>query len=180
MTLLVVPPGQPTVERHGPLFPALETNITLCFCTASVITSQILLKDKLTWIRDSVQHKTNHSQPPVQYLPCIGPVGGFPIAIVNQVTLVVDDFNHLWETRERKEWRVVKKKKRKKKVGKLQIYICLNVPRGWVLCLFPWCWGGCLQSSEPGFGHRGQHHYAQVPLGSNLLRCLPRVSHEPL
>lgn len=48
MTLLVVPPGQPTVERHGPLFPALETNITLCFCTASVITSQILLKDKVT------------------------------------------------------------------------------------------------------------------------------------
>lgn len=44
MTLLVVPPGQPTVERQGPLFPALETNITLCFCTASEITSQILLK----------------------------------------------------------------------------------------------------------------------------------------
>lgn len=43
MTLMLVPPGQPTVERHGPLFPALETNITLCFCTASVITSQILL-----------------------------------------------------------------------------------------------------------------------------------------
>lgn len=47
MTLLVVPPGQPTVERHGPLFPALETNITLCFCTASVITSQILLKRQI-------------------------------------------------------------------------------------------------------------------------------------
>lgn len=48
MTLMLVPPGQPTVERHGPLFPALETNITLCFCTASVITSQILLKHTLT------------------------------------------------------------------------------------------------------------------------------------
>lgn len=59
MTLLVVPPGQPTVERHGPLFPALETNITLCFCTASVITSQILLKDKLTKLCDSEQHKIN-------------------------------------------------------------------------------------------------------------------------
>lgn len=47
MTLLVVPPGQPTVDRHGPLFPALETNITLCFWTASVITSQILLKNKI-------------------------------------------------------------------------------------------------------------------------------------
>ncbi|MEQ2219522.1 hypothetical protein XENOCAPTIV_019171 [Xenoophorus captivus] len=42
ITLLVVPPGQPTVERQGPLFPALDTKITLCFCTASVITSQIL------------------------------------------------------------------------------------------------------------------------------------------
>lgn len=45
MTLLVVPPGQPTVERQGPLFPALDTKITLCFCTASVITSQILLEN---------------------------------------------------------------------------------------------------------------------------------------
>lgn len=57
MTLLVVPPGQPTVERHGPLFPALDTNITLCFCTASVITSQILLKE--TQISDGVPHKIN-------------------------------------------------------------------------------------------------------------------------
>lgn len=47
MTLMLVPPGQPTVERHGPLFPALETNMTLCFCTASVMTSQILLKHML-------------------------------------------------------------------------------------------------------------------------------------
>lgn len=30
-------------------------------------------------------------------LPGIGPVGGLPIAIVNQVTLVIDDFDHLWE-----------------------------------------------------------------------------------
>lgn len=65
MTLLVVPPGQPTVERHGPLFPALETNITLCFCTASVITSHILLKDKLTKISDSVpQKKQTHTITP--------------------------------------------------------------------------------------------------------------------
>lgn len=47
MTLMLVPPGQPTVDRHGPLFPALETNMTLCFCTASVMTSQILLKHML-------------------------------------------------------------------------------------------------------------------------------------
>ena len=66
MTLLVVPPGQPTVERHGPLFPALETNITLCFCTASVITSQILLGEKLTQISESVPHKTN----PHNHNPC--------------------------------------------------------------------------------------------------------------
>lgn len=46
ITLLVVPPGQPTVDRHGPLFPALDTNKTLYFCTASVMTSQILLKNK--------------------------------------------------------------------------------------------------------------------------------------
>lgn len=58
MTLLVVPPGQPTVVRHGPLFPALETNITLCFCTASVITSQILLKDKLTKISAYIENHT--------------------------------------------------------------------------------------------------------------------------
>lgn len=31
----------------------------------------------------------------LQYLPRVGPVGGFSVAIVNRVTLVVDDFNHL-------------------------------------------------------------------------------------
>lgn len=64
MTLLVVPPGQPTVERHGPLFPALETNMTLCFCTASVITSQILLKGVENRVRESSIRDSRHHNPP--------------------------------------------------------------------------------------------------------------------
>lgn len=103
MTLLVVPPGQPTVERQGPLFPALETNTTLCFWTASVITSQILLRDskQIDKISKSTKTQNEPTQPfppltaAVQNLPRIGPVCSFPIAIVNQVTLVVDYFNHL-------------------------------------------------------------------------------------
>lgn len=91
---MLVPPGQPTVERHGPLFPALETNMTLCFCTASVMTSQILLKHTL---RKLIKHLKSEQKPEACYrgLPRIGPVGSFSIAIVHQVTLVVDDFNHL-------------------------------------------------------------------------------------
>lgn len=62
MTLLVVPPGQPTVERQGPLFPALDTKITLCFCTASVITSQILLKGKWSTTLSNSMLKQNTRQ----------------------------------------------------------------------------------------------------------------------
>ena len=39
-----VPPGHPTVERAGPLLPALATNITLCLSTSSFIMSIIRLK----------------------------------------------------------------------------------------------------------------------------------------
>lgn len=75
MTVLVVPPGQPTVERHGPLFPALETNITLCFWTASVITSQILLKDIMTKINElkySTLHDPTHFLTPFSTYPEFG------------------------------------------------------------------------------------------------------------
>ena len=40
----VVPPGQPKVDKAGPLLPALDTNITLCLYTASVKISQTRLK----------------------------------------------------------------------------------------------------------------------------------------
>ena len=41
-----VPPGHPTVDKAGPLLPALETNITLCLFTSSFISSRIRLKQK--------------------------------------------------------------------------------------------------------------------------------------
>lgn len=42
----VLPPGQPTVERAGPLFPALETNTMLCLEHISKSISRIALCKK--------------------------------------------------------------------------------------------------------------------------------------
>ena len=39
-----VPPGHPTVDRAGPLLPALDTNITLCLSTSSFMSSIIRLQ----------------------------------------------------------------------------------------------------------------------------------------
>jgi len=39
-----VPPGAPTVDKQGPLLPALETNIRLCFVTASSMAAHTFLK----------------------------------------------------------------------------------------------------------------------------------------
>ena len=43
-----LPPGQPTVDRAGPLLPALDTNITLCLSTSSFINSITRLGKKCT------------------------------------------------------------------------------------------------------------------------------------
>lgn len=43
---LVFPPGQPTVERAGPLLPALDTNTTLYLSDSSVNRSTIALQAK--------------------------------------------------------------------------------------------------------------------------------------
>ena len=43
-----LPPGQPTVDRAGPLLPALDTNITLCLSTSSFINSITRLDKKCT------------------------------------------------------------------------------------------------------------------------------------
>jgi len=42
MTFWQVPPGAPRVVRQGPLLPADETNVRLCFVTASLIASNTL------------------------------------------------------------------------------------------------------------------------------------------
>ena len=39
-----MPPGHPTVDRAGPLLPALDTNITLCLSTSSFMSSIIRLQ----------------------------------------------------------------------------------------------------------------------------------------
>ena len=44
MRASVFPPGQPTVDRAGPLLPALETKTTLCFLTKDVICSRTALE----------------------------------------------------------------------------------------------------------------------------------------
>lgn len=44
MTELTVAPGVPHVDKAGPLFPALDTNITPCFVTASDMISQTRLQ----------------------------------------------------------------------------------------------------------------------------------------
>ena len=46
ITFVVVPPGAPTVDKHGPLFPALETNTRLCFVIASSMAVHTLLKSQ--------------------------------------------------------------------------------------------------------------------------------------
>lgn len=43
---LVVPPGVPTVDRAGPLLPALDTNITPCLVTTSLKISHTRLEEK--------------------------------------------------------------------------------------------------------------------------------------
>ena len=44
MTAVVVPPGAPTVDSAGPLFPTLDMKRIPCLLTASLITSQMRLK----------------------------------------------------------------------------------------------------------------------------------------
>lgn len=109
ITLLVVPPGQPTVDRHGPLFPALDTNNTLYFCTASVMTSQILLRDRVTltascfWTQDGVLRLETKTSVwfwcPIRSSPWVGPVCRLPVTVVHQITLIVHHFNHLQENK---------------------------------------------------------------------------------
>lgn len=55
----------------------------------------------------------------MRYLPRIRPVCGFPIAIVNQVTLVVDDFNHLLS--DKRDDKLKGDKKKKKKISNLYL-----------------------------------------------------------
>lgn len=43
---LQVPPGEPTVDNPGPLFPALDTKITPCFVTTSLSIEHTLLQVK--------------------------------------------------------------------------------------------------------------------------------------
>lgn len=124
ITLLVVPPGQPTVDRHGPLFPALDTNTTLYFCTASVMTSQILLKNTdvnhnviNVHIPPSSKWTSGLNDPATSQLcsdttgweeklqkytrldfglsPWVWPVCRLPVTVVHKITLIVYDFNHL-------------------------------------------------------------------------------------
>ena len=42
----VVPPGVPTVDNAGPLFPALETKMMPCLVTVSRMMSQTRLKQR--------------------------------------------------------------------------------------------------------------------------------------